>query len=289
MAKKARPCVICKSKDRKKIERMIRRGEKLMEIKRQYKFDQKTILKHKKICMENHGFLPEKETPVIPAKEMAKSLREGQSIAGNVATAIDANFSLDEWIQKMRKLHRYADTMLEAINDYLIDPDDPTQYFIGARSDDVEVLYLEKDSDSGRVTSRQPRKATLTYLLGTLEDSGSYQVQHTNINYADPRKLLLDFIKVIGNLNKELVEMRNKDIEWILKSEEIRIKREQLNKDTVNSMSPAEQVKKVAEIVAGKMAENQDKNKMLMAKTGMPGYEKPEEGEIPIDIIEGRK
>ena len=270
--KRARECKVCKHQSRRSIEKMLRSGAKYVDVADRYGIDKRVISKHKKVCMDNNGYYPEKETPpetlVKNVTGLITDAENGTQVVGNVSSAIDAAFSINEWIKKMQKLHDYADRMLDAINDYLMDPDDNNKYFVGPRSEEVTVLYQELD-ERKRPVGNMLKKASLQELLNKVDDSDQYVIHRADYKHADPRNLLLDFIKVTSSLSRDLIDMRNKDIEWVLKAEKIRIERETLEREAGKSMTPSEMIAQVVKDIGQKMVDTAKANQDLMEK--VPG------------------
>jgi hypothetical protein len=85
--------------------------------------------------------------------------------------------------------------LYDACDRWLRDPDDPTRYDIGARAEDVNVIYSEADGER-----TVQRKAKLSLLLAKLED-GKVDVHRAEWRHADPRELVL---KTHGQLQSSL-------------------------------------------------------------------------------------
>lgn len=94
------------------------------------------------------------------------------------AHAIDITAELERCMARVNLL-------FDACDRWLRDPDNPAQYDIGARADDVSVIYTEL------IDGKQVRKrAKLSRLLAKLEDGG-VDVGRGEIRHADPRDLIL--------------------------------------------------------------------------------------------------
>lgn len=95
---------------------------------------------------------------------------------------------LDRLVERVRQV----ELMLDACHEYLIDPRDPTKYFLGPQADDIEVIYNEgswefgKDGEEHLVVHR--KVARLQELLS----KAGVEVDHSRWKIADPRKLILE-------------------------------------------------------------------------------------------------
>ena len=95
-------------------------------------------------------------------------------------------------LEKLNERVDQVELMLDACHEYLLDPEDPTRYYLGPRADEVEVIYLEKH-ESGRVYKRRARLSQLLDKTGKLEVG-------TDWRHADPRKLLLEVARTLEGI-----------------------------------------------------------------------------------------
>lgn len=115
-------------------------------------------------------------------KEVAIALHERRVDRGN--------YVLDTINKVTEKLER----MLDACEDYLLDPDDPQKYNLGPRASEIEVIYYVPSKEhAGRrgaegATARKKDKLQ-TLLNIALKDKYAQDVV-VNYKYADPRVLL---------------------------------------------------------------------------------------------------
>lgn len=99
---------------------------------------------------------------------------------------------LDEIEETMTKVKR----MLAAADDWLKDPRDPERYYLGPRSEEVEVVYIDDYTERGAPI------VEIDTLYNLLEKAlRNKEVLRVKFKHADPRKLLLDASSV---LNRQL-------------------------------------------------------------------------------------
>jgi len=79
--------------------------------------------------------------------------------------------------------------MISACDRYLTDPDNPDEYFLGARGNEIDVVYNTIDEE-GKVNNQQ-KKASLQSLLDAVEGSDRFIVMSLSSKHSDPRDLLL--------------------------------------------------------------------------------------------------
>jgi len=84
----------------------------------------------------------------------------------------------DERVQKL----------LDACDDYLRDPEDPSRYELGPRSWEIDIVYRTVEPDTDKMITR---KESLQALLDKIDKAG-YQPWEVRMKQADPRKLLLE-------------------------------------------------------------------------------------------------
>jgi len=99
--------------------------------------------------------------------------------------------------------------LFDACHAWLLDPEDPTRYFLGPRADDVKVVYWGRDRNGQAVQ----KKAPLSEVLARAEDAG-VRIERWETKYADPRELALKvaaqlkgqtelLAKLMGDLQQE--------------------------------------------------------------------------------------
>ena len=108
--------------------------------------------------------------------------------AGEAAHGIDLRAEL-------RRCFRRVNLILDACDDWLRDPEDPSRYYVGPRAEDVDVTYWELGSRGNPVRRRAP----LSTLLGRLQ-GGGVNVSRWEFRHSDPREL---FIKAAAQVAQQ--------------------------------------------------------------------------------------
>ena len=165
MPRVPRKCTVCQHDNCLDIEKMFTAGKHSMkEIARLYGVGYESLRRH----LRNHL-----------AARMIK-MAEKKELAG-----------VGEIIQPLIIRKQQVEMMLDACHEYLIDPENPNRYYLGPRSEDVDVVYLD-NLDGKPVIKR----ATLSELL---EKTGRTIIS-TRYRHADPRKLILEAVKALDGV-----------------------------------------------------------------------------------------
>lgn len=164
-----RKCTICEHPHRTEIEKAIVRNDSNRAIASRFDVSRGAVQRH----TDNH--LP---AAIVHAEESKAEVR-----------SIDIMGELQEHYGFARRLR-------DACDRWLRDVDDPTQYDIGPRAEEVKVTYLEPDGDGGTVR----RKEKLSDLLPRIEEGGR-TVAMVETKHADPRELVL---KALARLENQL-------------------------------------------------------------------------------------
>ncbi len=162
-----RKCTICNHKDQEKIDKAILEGVPIRRIVAQFGTSQGTVQRHKRHVSQK----------LLKAKEVKE-----------VAQA-------DTLIDELRKYRKRVELLFDACDRWLRDPDNPDQYDLSPRENEVRVIYTEKVGKS-----IVQKKENLTILLRKIEKSGRVPIYWEYKN-ADPRELIL---KTAAQLNKQL-------------------------------------------------------------------------------------
>jgi hypothetical protein len=89
---------------------------------------------------------------------------------------------------EVSKIFNRVKKLLDACDDYLADPDDPTRYYIGPRAEDLTITYMEPSEDGQKP---QRKKATLTSLIARIEHATGIDVVAWESRHSDPRDVLV--------------------------------------------------------------------------------------------------
>jgi hypothetical protein len=176
-------CKICDSKKASYINNKIVNGDSISSISKLYGFARDTIKRHKTLCI----------SPLLK-----QSNDEKQLVGDSLVKQVEADIGM---------IHK----LVRACDEWLTDPDDPSKYFIGARGNEIEVVYVELDPETNRY-EKVPRKASLQELVDKAENGGVL-IRSINIRAADPRELLLKSIAKLEGIVKMILETTQNEIE----------------------------------------------------------------------------
>lgn len=175
-AKPGPVCGVCSHRDREAIDRALVEGESAPKIAARYrKFSDDAVRRH----AEKH--LPARLVLAADARESAD--------AGRVIAQLE------------RCLER-VNLLFDACDRWLRDPEDPSRYEIGPRSEDVMVTYMEQDGDEKPVR----RKARLSELLEKVAGIAP-GVRLVETKHADPRELVLAAAKRLDGHSELLARL----------------------------------------------------------------------------------
>lgn len=148
--------------------------------------------------------------PVVLAKAQQARAQAQAALGDQVAQheAHEQAHALDVMTELERCFTR-VNMLFDACHEWLLDPDQPTKYYLGPRADDVKVVYWGRDRNGQAVT----KKAPLSEILARVEDAG-VRVERWETKYADPRELALKvaaqlkgqtelLAKLMGDLQQE--------------------------------------------------------------------------------------
>jgi hypothetical protein len=194
-----RTCTVCTHHERDAIDAALVAGESYRSIAQRFAASVHAIGRHR----ADH-------IPELLARAQAAREAHGTALGAQVAqqeAAKDAH-ALDVMGQVERLFARMG-LLSDACHDWLLDPDDPTRYFLGPRTEDVMVTYMGRDWEGKPVR----KKAPLSQLLAKLEDAGVVVDRHET-KYADPRELAIKvaaqlkgqtelLAKLLGDLQQE--------------------------------------------------------------------------------------
>ncbi len=206
-----RPCTVCTHPERTAINQALVANEPIPRISAVYRVSEDALTRHKRAHI-----------PALLARAQAAETAHGAALAEQVAdqeAAADAAA-----VDVMAELHRClvrVNLLFDACDRWLRDPDNPEQYDVGPRAEDVTVTYWAP-GPTGRPIRK---KAKLSRLLARLEDAGT-DVDHGETRHADPRDLLLKTadrlqasLELLARLTKQLDERPTVNIllapEWV--------------------------------------------------------------------------
>lgn len=84
--------------------------------------------------------------------------------------------------------------LFDACDRWLRDPEDPSRYDVGARAEEIAVIYTETEQSIEGLPVNRRRKDSLAELLERVERAGEEQsraVRMVETKHADPRELVL--------------------------------------------------------------------------------------------------
>ena len=177
-------CKICDSKKVAQINQKIVNGDSIASISKLYGFARDTIKRHKKLCIS---------TLLQQAND------EKELIGDSIVKQVEADIYM---------IHK----LVKACDEWLTDPEDPSKYFLGPRGDEIEILYLGKDPETGR-EDKLIRKATLQEMINTIESEGTFVIKNITHKHADPRELLLKAIAKLEGIVKMILDTTMAEIE----------------------------------------------------------------------------
>jgi hypothetical protein len=188
-------CTVCSHPQRGAIDRALVEGQSAPQIAAKYReISDDAVRRH----AESH---------IPPALAKAAADSEGRTAAATLE-------QLDRCIQRINLL-------FDACHEWLTDPDDPSRYYIGPRSEDLQVVYTAQDAEGKPVR----RKARLSELLNRVAGVAP-EVRLVETKHADPRELVLDtarrlegqtelLARIVGQLKDPGVLNLTVHVEWI--------------------------------------------------------------------------
>jgi len=195
----ARTCTVCAHPEREAIDQALVTGESLRNLALRFAISAAALHRHRHEHM-----------PVVLAKAQQARAQAQAALGDQVAQheAHEQAHALDVMTELERCFTR-VNMLFDACHEWLLDPDQPTKYYLGPRADDVKVVYWGRDRNGQAVT----KKAPLSEILTRVEDAG-VRVERWETKYADPRELALKvaaqlkgqtelLAKLMGDLQQE--------------------------------------------------------------------------------------
>lgn len=186
MADKRYKCKVCEHKKAGQITTKIRNGDSINSLHKLYGLSRSALNRHKSECM---------------VQLLAEDKATHESLIG------------DSLINQVKGQLDLVQKMIVACDEYLTDPDDPSKYFIGARGDEIDVVYRTYDKEEKKLSNMQ-KKSTLQNILDAINDDGNFVVMNITVKHTDPRDLLLKAITKLEATAKMIFESSQKLIEW---------------------------------------------------------------------------
>jgi hypothetical protein len=192
----ARKCSICTHPQRMEIDKALISNVNLRNISEKYAVTEMSLSRHRK----NHL-----AATLAQAKAMSDMAQAAQAFSEitsqQSAEQLRANTL---WSQIAKGIQR-VNMLFDACHKYLEDPENPGKYDLGARSEDITVIYKEpcehnEDAPAqlsifkGSPASEEKevrRKRKLSELLSELEERAGIKIERATIRHSDIRELIL--------------------------------------------------------------------------------------------------
>jgi len=165
-------CGICWHPEADRISELLGEGRSFRDIGTDYGFSFTTVSRHYRCCLKIEY------AKLAAAKKAWSSFHFGAEI-----------------------LRRYKECtkMVDALKKWLADADNPDEFDIGPRDDEILVTYLEW-REKGKYGRPTRKKATLRSLLRRIERGGTIKAMVVQSTAVDNRKLYLDSFRTLGEL-----------------------------------------------------------------------------------------
>ncbi len=206
----ARTCTVCAHPEREAIDQALVTGESLRNLALRFAISAAALHRHRHEHM-----------PVVLAKAQQARAQAQAALGAQVAQheAHEQAHALDVMTELERCFTR-VNMLFDACHEWLLDPDQPTKYYLGPRADDVKVVYWGRDRNGQAVQ----KKAPLSEVLATIEGK-SVRIERWETKYADPRELALKvaaqlkgqtelLAKLMGDLQQEGTVNMSMSPEW---------------------------------------------------------------------------
>lgn len=219
----ARPCTVCQHPELEAINRAI--------------VDLSGNPKRFRLLSERFGLGPK-----AVQRHAAGHMTEGLKKAVVKHAELVAETTQLDVLAGLGRLVVKAETMLEAADAWLRDPEDPSRYTLGPREHEVYVVWERTvENANGKLFVERKRERLAEILKRCAEKSPTAptleEVTVVETKFADPRKLLLDAVSTLKpvlellgkaygqikadpaveiHLHPEVVDLRNRLTEWLL-------------------------------------------------------------------------
>jgi hypothetical protein len=199
-----RPCTVCSHPQRREIDdALVAVFAPFRAIGRQFNVGRDSLRRHKAHHLA---------VAVARGKELVEAAQAG------VVARIGARLAEQREIEDARQVNVFVGLgrlfsvltkMLDACDQFLSDPNDPSRYDLNPRAHELEVTYLvcvARREDGSEIVAT--RKVLLSELMGYFDDKvpDSRGVLIVKWKMADPRRLVLDSVRHIEGLQRWLGE-----------------------------------------------------------------------------------
>ncbi len=136
---------------------------------------------------------------------------------GHVSRVLKRRFESEELLEADNLLKRLQDyemplmKMKNACDEWLRDPADDSAYTLEPRGNEINIVYVRLDPETGRATRRKERLDQIVHWIES--EQPGLKVLEMQYRHSDPRNLVLQtareaakFIELLGRLTGELVE-----------------------------------------------------------------------------------
>ncbi len=182
-----RPYAIEMHPKSQEIVRKLAEGVNPCSVAAEYKIDTRSVRNYVK-----------KRMPEVLAKVVKERSREDRAVkAAERRSIADAQ----ELFEIILKAVRRMETLSDSCDDYLQDPDNPGNYYMGPRAHEIDVIYLIKPDDGPPVRRRE----TLQNIITRIEQHDMLPTE-IHSKHTDPRILL---VKASETLTKQMDTLVN--------------------------------------------------------------------------------
>ncbi|MDC7221604.1 MAG: hypothetical protein PQJ59_16840 [Spirochaetales bacterium] len=236
MAAKRKRCKVCEHKMVAEINSKIRNGEPISRLCALYGISRNTIMKHRDNCL----------TDILAKDDAARDAMQATGLKND----------MEELLTRVRKLFDAYDRQLQ-------DPDNPDQYDVSPRANEIDIIYRDFDKETGK-QSQITKKANFQQLLDTIYTDGRFIIQGITHSKPDHGDMLLKTATKLENSIKLLDESTRKAIEW----EHKKAAMEKLQQSDNVEVSFEKQVAVITEKVT--LAVKESNTEELSALAGLP-------------------
>jgi len=182
-----RVCTICGHAQRGEIDKGCVSGETNRTLARRFACSEDALKRHR---------VSHVPALLVQAKQ-AEERKRASDLCAQVQTQQDREdaHAIDV-MTELRRCFQRVNLLFDACDRWLRNPDNPEQYDVGPRGEDVTVTYWEIDADG----KRHRGKATISSLIAKVDGSG-LEVERWESKHADPRELL---VKVASQLHSQI-------------------------------------------------------------------------------------